>query len=162
MTRTVETELFPCLRRLGMAFYAYNPLAGGMLSGKHSRDSKDSRRGGRFRDDTKWGKIYQERFMSDAHFTGMGIIRKACEKENVSCVNAALRWMKHHSKLSDGDGIIIGASKMEHFSANVSALDEGKLPDSVVQAYEKAWKLIEDAHAVPKFSRGYSGSSSMM
>ena len=159
ITRTVETELFPCLRRLGMSFYAYNPLAGGMLSGKHSRDSQESRRGGRFRNDTQWGKIYQERFMLDAHFDGMDIIKKACEKEKISCVNAALRWMKHHSVLSGDDAIIIGASKMQHFSANVSALDEGKLPESVVQAYEKAWKIIDDAHAVPKFSRGYSGSA---
>lgn len=29
VTRQVETELFPCLREYGMAFYAYNPLAGG-------------------------------------------------------------------------------------------------------------------------------------
>jgi aflatoxin B1 aldehyde reductase len=163
ITRTVETELFPALRRLGMDFYAYNPLAGGMLSGKHVRDNKESRRGGRFRDDTQWGKIYQERFMLDAHFDGMDIIKKACEKEKINPVNAALRWMKHHSKLSnDGDAIIIGASKIQYFTANVNALDEGKLPDSVVNAYDKAWEIIESAHAVPKFSRGYSGSSLKM
>ena len=69
----------------------------------------------------------------------------------------ALRWMKHHSVLSGDDAIIIGASKMNHFSANVSALDEGKLPDSVIQAYEKAWKIIDDAHAVPKFFKRLFG-----
>lgn len=46
ITRDVERELFPCLRRLGMRFYGYNPLAGGMLTGKHVRyedDAKDTR-----------------------------------------------------------------------------------------------------------------------
>jgi aflatoxin B1 aldehyde reductase len=28
--RAVEPELFPCLRHYGMAFYNYNPLAGGV------------------------------------------------------------------------------------------------------------------------------------
>ena len=70
-----------------------------------------------------------------------------------------LRWMKHHSKLEDGDAIIIGASKIQHFSANVNALDHGELPDYVVKAYEEAWEIVEKNHAVPKFSRGYSGSA---
>ena len=35
LTRDVERELFPCLRNYGMRFYAYNPLAGGLLTGKH-------------------------------------------------------------------------------------------------------------------------------
>ena len=37
LTRDVEGELLPCLRHLGMSFYAYNPLAGGMLTGRVSR-----------------------------------------------------------------------------------------------------------------------------
>ena len=34
MTLPVERELLPALRHLGMRFYAYNPLAGGLLTGK--------------------------------------------------------------------------------------------------------------------------------
>ncbi len=30
----MERELFPALKRLGMSFYAYNPLAGGLLTGQ--------------------------------------------------------------------------------------------------------------------------------
>ena len=35
LSRNVELELFPAIRKLGIRFYAYNPLAGGMLTGKH-------------------------------------------------------------------------------------------------------------------------------
>jgi len=38
ITRDVERELMPCLRKLGMRFYAYNPLAGGMLAGVYSKE----------------------------------------------------------------------------------------------------------------------------
>lgn len=47
ITRAVEADLFPALMRLNIAFYAYNPLAGGMLSGKHSRSSVESLNEGR-------------------------------------------------------------------------------------------------------------------
>ena len=35
LQRNVELELFPCLRKYGIAFYEYNPLAGGMLTDKY-------------------------------------------------------------------------------------------------------------------------------
>ncbi|KAG5274732.1 hypothetical protein AALO_G00139530 [Alosa alosa] len=41
-TRQVETELLPCLRNFGMRFYAYNPLAGGLLTGKYHYEDKDT------------------------------------------------------------------------------------------------------------------------
>ena len=47
ITRQVEMELFPCLRRLGMRFLAYNPLAGGLLTGKHRFDADPDQ--GRFK-----------------------------------------------------------------------------------------------------------------
>lgn len=70
-TRDVEKELFPALRRFniaitwitwprcGMRFYAYNPLAGGLLTGKlHYDNEPDS---GRFNVQTVWGKRYRDR-----------------------------------------------------------------------------------------------------
>ena len=39
-TRAVEPELFPCLRQLGLAFYAYNPLMGGLLTGRYTFERK--------------------------------------------------------------------------------------------------------------------------
>jgi len=163
ITRSVEDELLPALRRLGMAFYAYNPLAGGMLTGKHKRDTlEETRKGGRFTSDTKWGQIYQQRFMQDAHFDGMKHVRKACEEAKILPVDAALRWMVHHSSLSGskGDAIIFGASKMSYFDSNLKALIEGaELPEAVLSAYDVAWGLVRDNHCVPSYSRGHSGSS---
>jgi len=47
ITRQVEVELLPCLRRLGIRFLAYNPLAAGLLTGKHRFDQDPSE--GRFK-----------------------------------------------------------------------------------------------------------------
>lgn len=59
--RTVEQELFPCLRHYGMAYYNCNPLAGGYLTDRYHRDGKDEsiEKGSRF-DPSRWqGKMYR-------------------------------------------------------------------------------------------------------
>ena len=156
ITRAIEPELMPALRRLGMSFYAYNPLAGGVLTGKHSKGSASgSRTGGRFTDDTAWGKIYQSRFMQDAQFDAVEIVRAACKAADIPMAAAALRWMMHHSYLGEGDGVIIGASSLSHFESNMESCAQGPLPPIVVEAYDQAWKACSSV--VPAFSRGYFG-----
>jgi aflatoxin B1 aldehyde reductase len=39
--RCVEGELLPCLRHYGVAFYAFNPLAGGYLTARYRRDMQN-------------------------------------------------------------------------------------------------------------------------
>lgn len=50
LTREVENELIPCLRYHGLRFYAYSPLAGGLLTGKHKPNdiTSDNIKLGRF------------------------------------------------------------------------------------------------------------------
>jgi aflatoxin B1 aldehyde reductase len=51
LTRQIESELMPCLRHHGIRFYAYSPLAGGLLTGKHTMKDVDEGniRTGRFK-----------------------------------------------------------------------------------------------------------------
>ena len=58
---------------------------------------------------------------------------------------AALRWCLHHSALKKelGDGVIVGASKIEQMKANLEACDHGPLPQDVVEVFEEVWKLAE-------------------
>ncbi|KAI4574406.1 hypothetical protein MJT46_003685 [Ovis ammon polii x Ovis aries] len=60
-TRQVETELLPCLRRFGLRFYAYNPLAGGLLTGRYKYEDKDGKQPvGRFFGNS-WTEVYRNR-----------------------------------------------------------------------------------------------------
>ena len=38
-----------------------------------------------------------------------------------------------------GDGIIIGASKVKQVEMNIKALENGVLPESIVNSFEMAW-----------------------
>ena len=71
---------------------------------------------------------------------------------------AAYRWIAYHSMLKKGrgDGIIIGASRIEHLKKNIAFLDRGKLPDDVVKAMKNAWEISRtDA---PEYFRLYEAS----
>jgi aflatoxin B1 aldehyde reductase len=59
--RAVEPELLACLRKYGIGFYAYNPVAGGFLTDKFRRDTAQVETGSRFDSETWQGKGYRAR-----------------------------------------------------------------------------------------------------
>lgn len=140
ITRDVERELFKCLEHYNIAFYVYNPLAGGMLTGKHQNVSATPA-DGRFSGNAE----YQKRYWKDDTFQAVDTFTEACSKENINPASAALRWLAHHSDLSNdkGDAIILGASSMGHFEQNLQALQEGPLPSTIVEALDKGWEIAK-------------------
>ncbi|KAJ3030848.1 UNVERIFIED_CONTAM: hypothetical protein HDU68_007623 [Siphonaria sp. JEL0065] len=141
LTRDVEKELFPALREFNIRFYAYNPLAGGLLSGHHKFDV-DTEQGARFDPKTTQGKNYRERYWNAAYFDAVEHVKTAVEKhEGITLVNAAHRWIFHHSKIdqSKGDGVIIGVSSVKHAKENLKDSEDGPLPQDIVAAFDEAY-----------------------
>ncbi|XP_010879990.2 aflatoxin B1 aldehyde reductase member 3 [Esox lucius] len=156
-TRQVETELLPCLRYYGIRFYAYNPLAGGLLTGKyHYQDKDGSQPSGRFFGNS-WAGAYRDRYWKESQFQAIDLVQNSLEmvygSDKPSMTSAALRWMYHHSHLKGdlGDGVIIGMSSMEQLQQNLSASEEGPLDERVVEAFKQAWNLV--AHNCPNYFR---------
>nr|XP_003413177.1 aflatoxin B1 aldehyde reductase member 4 [Loxodonta africana] len=154
-TRQVETELFPCLRHFGLRFYAYNPLAGGLLTGKYKYEDKDEKQPvGRFFGNN-WAEIYRDRFWKENHFKAIALVEKALQAayglSAPSMTSAALRWMYHHSQLQGarGDAVILGMSSLEQLQQNLAATVEGPLEPAVVDAFDQAWHLV--AHECPNY-----------
>lgn len=71
------------------------------------------------------------------------MVQETYKENEVSLVQVAMRWLVHHSKLIDGDGVILGFSKEEHLLPNIEALDGGPLHENVVKAFEEAWANIK-------------------
>eukprot|EP00122_Pirum_gemmata_P008536 Pgem_evm2s7871 len=143
-----------------MSFYAYNPLAAGMLSGKY-KSLNDIENGSRFKGDSPWVKIYQSRFMQENQFKAIDIIKQACQKANIPMAEASLRWLTNHSQLNSNlnDGLIVGASSMQHYNDNMASLTANTpLPDALVKAFDVGYELCKNN--CPSYSRGYSGSQS--
>ncbi|KAJ3055372.1 hypothetical protein HK097_010717 [Rhizophlyctis rosea] len=149
ITRDTERELIPCLRTLGIRFYAYNPLCGGLLSGHYKFEEIPSE--GRFASHTQ-GEMYRKRYWNDVYFDAVEKIKAATQAEGLTVVEAAHRWLIHHSKLdfSKGHAIIIGASSRDHAQQNLDDCEKGPLPDSILTAFDDAW-LKTKSIAVPYF-----------
>ncbi|CAK8672734.1 unnamed protein product [Clavelina lepadiformis] len=147
LTRMVEKELFPCLRYYGMRFYAYNPLSGGILTGKHKFEDSTKVEPGRFFGTAKWSVAYRERFWKTEIFDAVSKIQQVLDKtygnNTVSVAEAAYRWLYHHSLMEGkhGDGLIIGASSMEQFTANMGYTTKGPLEKEVVEVIEECWAM---------------------
>ena len=143
ITRDVEKELFPCLKDYGLAFYDYNPLAGGLLTGKYLR-STELPTNGRF----SYHKGSPERYWKDSNMQGVSLVADACHKENIAVASAALRWLIHHSPLNEWQAgmehaVVLGASTLEQLQENLSACAEGPLPTIITDQFEQAWKKAE-------------------
>jgi aflatoxin B1 aldehyde reductase len=127
----------PALRRLGMRFYAFNPLAGGLLSERHARyDAVPS--SGRF----ALRPNYRDRYWKPSLFEARGPLADRCVDAGIPLAEAAYRWLAFHSHLDrdKGDGMIIGASSLNQLEQNLAAITQGALPLVVSEAFDEAWR----------------------
>ncbi|KAI6329174.1 hypothetical protein MCOR31_002108 [Pyricularia oryzae] len=143
ITRTIEPELLPALRRYGMDLVVYNPLAGGLLTGAiKSRDVAPS--SGRFSDESVTGAHYRARYFRASTFEALRAVEAAAEEAGLGMVETALRWLVHHSALrvkGGNDGVIVGVSSIAQLRDNLDHLEKGPLPQEVVDALDRAWDV---------------------
>lgn len=145
--RSVEAELFPCLRHYGMGFFAFNPLGGGYLTSRYHREVENDgvEKTSRFDPSTVQGKRYRARYWKDTMFDALDIIRSAAGKYQLTEAECALRWIMNHSQLKkeNGDAVIIGASSIGHLKENLVDMEKGPLPEEVIHALDKAWEVCK-------------------
>ncbi|KAG0048731.1 hypothetical protein BGZ83_006334 [Gryganskiella cystojenkinii] len=142
IVRAVVPELLPSLKHLNIAFYAYNPIAGGMLSGKYKFD-QDVAEGSRYDPKTGLGALFRHQYWNTLTFESVQILIKAAETNQIPLLEATLRWMKHHSGLDGKDGLILGASQVHHLEENLKDLTKGPLPQAMIEAFDEAWEKVK-------------------
>ncbi|XMA13691.1 hypothetical protein WAI453_006482 [Rhynchosporium graminicola] len=92
------------------------------------------------------GEMYRKRYFKDNTFEALRVIEPVVEKHGLTMVETALRWVVNHSALNvkDGtDGVIIGVSNLDQLDQNLKDCVKGPLPDEVLQALDKAWKISQ-------------------
>jgi aflatoxin B1 aldehyde reductase len=156
ITRAIEPELVAACRRYGISIVVYNPVAGGLFSGKYKLDEVPAE--GRFSQASGQGGNYRKRYFKDGYFEALSIIEPVAKKNNLTLIEVALRWVTHHSALKitpeskGNDGIIIGVSSLPQLEQNLKALEEGPLPQEVVDVLDKAWLICKAE--VPNYWQG--------
>ena len=137
ITRSIDEECVAFCKKMGIGMTMYNPLAGGLLTGKHSRDAGPIE-GTRF----DLNKEYHERFWQDANFDALEDLKKIAEGARRSMTELAFQWIASQEHV---DSIIVGATKMAHLEQNIAAADD-KLDDATLEACDAVWQRVRGGH----------------
>ena len=121
--REIERELLPLCREDGVGVIPYNPIAGGLLSGKHNRDAGPEE-GSRFTLGTA-AERYQERYWHDREFETIEALRKVAAEAGMSMATLAMRWVLSNGAIT---APIVGASRPDQLADSLAAADQGALP----------------------------------
>ena len=86
LSRSLDDELKPCLAEKEMGLVIFNPLAGGLLSGKH-RMGKPTE-GTRFSEN----RMYFDRYWNEENFMAISSFESIAEDSVMSILELAIRW----------------------------------------------------------------------
>ena len=116
--RQMERELFPLCEEEGLAVMPYNPLAGGLLTGKHKRAAPPPE-GSRFTLGTS-GAMYTERYWKEREFDTVEAFAALARERGIEPVTLAIAWVLANPAITTP---IIGASKPGQIKAAVDAVE---------------------------------------
>jgi aryl-alcohol dehydrogenase-like predicted oxidoreductase len=142
LARGIEQEYLPMAKKYDVAVIAYNPLAGGLLTGKHSQAEIPP--GTRFDNNS----MYQERYWHSQNFAAVEKLKAASERAGRSLIDVALCWLLHHTQT---DCVLLGATRMEQLEQNLAACEKGPVPREVLEVCEEVWRDLRGL--VPIYNR---------
>lgn len=140
--RRIETEYAACSRALGLTNIVYNPLAGGLLTGKHRLDAEPAA-GTRFSKE-----MYRQRYWNEVQFEAVERVRSIAGEAGLTLIELSYRWVLGRELTH---GMLLGASSLDQLRANLTALDGPPLEDEVLRACDDVWATL--GGAAPHYNR---------
>ncbi|KAJ6003796.1 hypothetical protein N7540_013096 [Penicillium herquei] len=138
--REIEQSLFPLLRKHNIVFNAYSPLASGFLTGRATRGDIE---GTRFSSSNPISSSLNGIYNKPHIHKAITSLLDALEPLQISGSGACLRWLYYHSVLQEGDGVIMGASKLPQIVQNIDDIARGPLPAEVVRDIDLLWENLQ-------------------
>jgi 1-deoxyxylulose-5-phosphate synthase len=142
IARRLDDEFLPFAREFGVSTVVYNPLAGGLLTGKHKSGAPEP--GTRFDSN----KAYLDRYWNQVNLEAVTRLETIAAGAGRTLVSLALNWLLHHTPI---DCVVLGASRLEQLEENLRALDDGALDQTSVSACDDLWRGLYGPS--PKYSR---------
>jgi aryl-alcohol dehydrogenase-like predicted oxidoreductase len=131
--RDIEPELLPLCRDAGLGVLVYNPLAGGMLSGKY-QVGDEPREKTRFTLGNAAGR-YQQRYWDGLQIQAVAELRQLTDARELSLVSVAVAWVLQQPGITSA---IIGASRAQQLDASIDALNV-VFDQELTDACEAVW-----------------------
>lgn len=133
LTRGIEAEFLPFLRAHPLALTVYNPVAGGLLTGKHHRGKPD--------EDSRFGRDsnYYRRYWSEENFEALEELRRIAADLQLQLLDLAYLWLKQQPQVTT---ILCGVSRLSQLEDNLRALNGPALPDEALARMDALWHRL--------------------
>ncbi|MDO4178776.1 MAG: aldo/keto reductase [Phascolarctobacterium sp.] len=135
LTRSIETELVPCIKKHKIALTVFNPLCGGLLTGKYNF-ANGIVPNTRFTEDSD----YVSRYWNEDNFKAIAQLEKIASDAGMSLIELSMRWVASHDFVTS---VIMGASKLSHLKQNITLLANGPLPEDIMNACDQVWNSLK-------------------
>lgn len=131
LARRVEEEYLEYARTSGLTTMVYNPLGGGLLTGRHRFDEEPGT--GRFGDSALAG-MYRQRYWDARLFAAVERLASIAEGAGIGLAELSLRWLLGKE---DVGALLLGGSRAAQLHANLAAAAAGALPADVRAACDE-------------------------
>ncbi|KAJ6561905.1 NADP-dependent oxidoreductase domain-containing protein [Mycena capillaripes] len=155
VARKQETELIPVLRKLGIAFYVYSPIAGGLLTKTPQQLRDGNEDAGRFAKGHQMEGLYGGLYNKPSYYKALDLWSEAAEAAGCSRAELAYRWVAFDSAVDAkyGDAVIFGASKHSQITETLSWLKHGSVGAAAKTKIDEIWKVVEDDAPVDNYNK---------
>ena len=130
LVRQLELEYFRFARKYGLHTTVYNPLAGGLLTGKP---------GARF----EKNPMYQKRYLSERFFELTDAFGRLAEESGRTPVELAYQWVAARPGV---DSILLGPASVEQLDAAIDAVAK-PLPKEVIDRADELYRAFQGTDA---------------
>lgn len=133
INRGIEDELVPFLQKYPMGLTVFNPLAGGLLTGKHDRNH--------YTEGTRFAleKGYALRYWNDRNFDAVDILKEVAAENGMTMVELSYKWLLSKPWVTS---IICGVSKLSQLEENVTYSTENRLSAEAIAKCDRVWSMI--------------------
>ena len=134
LTRGLDNEMVPFLKEYKMGLTVYNPIAAGLLTGKHTHKKPE--------ENTRFALNYgyELRYFNEKNRAAVEALSKVAEENGMSLLEFSLQWLLNQPVV---DSAIVGASKYEHIVQNLSLTSETKaLSQESLKKCDEIWATI--------------------
>ena len=131
LTRGIEEELIPFCKAHKVGLTVYNPIAAGLLTGKHKYGERPD-------PDTRFAqkKNYADRYWSEKNFVALDAFLKLAEECGMPIIEFAMKWIAQNDAV---DSILTGVSKLSQLEQNLTLLDGAPIPEDAMKKADEIY-----------------------
>lgn len=134
LTRGIEEELLPFALKHNMGVVVYNPIAGGLLTGKHKKDAPVAQ-------NTRFAlnANYMDRYIHGANFEAVEKIDEIARERDMSLLEFSMKWCAARPGV---DSVITGVSRLSQLEQNIACMEGKPLDDEAFALCDELYRTL--------------------